>query len=275
MNDIIATSIVSLIVGLVIGVVYMNNKRKQEIKNDQDKARTLLKEAEIEVKNIIKQAELEGKTTAYELKLNAEEEIKSKSLQIEKLENALLRREDNIKFREDTLTRETQKLDLKLQKLESKIDSNEILEKELQIKINEEVKILEKIANLTEDEAKAKILAEVDAKLQTEKSIIIRDALDEANATAKQNATKIIANAILRYSNEEAIERTVSVVSLPTEEMKGRIIGREGRNIRAIEKATGVDLIIDDTPEVITVSCFNPIRREIARLSLELFLWPK
>ncbi len=146
------------------------------------------------------------------------------------------------------------------------------MEATLQSKIDGQVAELERIANMTASDAKNEIFEIVKVRTRNEVEAYIRDQEDEAKAKAAESARDIIGLAIQRYAQEETIERTVSVVALPSEEMKGRIIGREGRNIRAIEQATGVDLLIDDTPETITLSCFDPIRREVARLTLETLL---
>ena len=146
------------------------------------------------------------------------------------------------------------------------------LEAELKEKINAKIGELEKIAAMSANEAKQELFKQVEQQTATEMTAYIKDQEEEARSKASLLSRDIIANAINRYAQEETIERTVSVVALPSEEMKGRIIGREGRNIKAIEQCTGVDLIIDDTPEAITISCFDPVRREIARLSLETLI---
>ena len=146
------------------------------------------------------------------------------------------------------------------------------METQLQAKIDNQIVELERIASMSADDAKKELMDAVEKKMDKEVSVYIREREDEARSKAADSARNIIALAIQRYAQEETIERTVSVVGLPSEEMKGRIIGREGRNIKAIEQATGVDLIIDDTPETITVSCFDPIRREIARQALETLI---
>ena len=142
-------------------------------------------------------------------------------------------------------------------------------DKELQEKIDVQVEELERVASLTTAEAREELMAITEKRMEKETMAYIKEKEEEAKSIADEKARNIVALSIQRISSDEAVDRTVSVVSLPSEEMKGRIIGREGRNIKAIEQATGVDLIIDDTPETITVSCFDPIRREVARLALE------
>ncbi|MBR2829180.1 MAG: ribonuclease Y, partial [Solobacterium sp.] len=146
------------------------------------------------------------------------------------------------------------------------------MEADLKDKIESQVAVLERTAGMSLDDAKKELMDIVEKRTEKEIATYLREQQEIAEEKAADNARTIIANAIQRYSQEETLERTVSVVTLPSEDMKGRIIGREGRNIKAIEQATGVDLIIDDTPDVITVSCFDPIRREIARQSLEILM---
>ena len=185
------------------------------------------------------------------------------------MENKLLRREDNLNFRDETLTSKEKQLEAKSAQLSDKLAKLDVKEKELQAKIDVQVDELERIAAMSSAQAKEELFAIVEKRMEKETVAYIKEKEEEAKAIADEKARNIVALSIQRLSQDEAVERTVSVVSLPSEEMKGRIIGREGRNIKAIEQATGVDLIIDDTPETITVSCFDPIRREIARLALE------
>ncbi|MBQ2583842.1 MAG: ribonuclease Y, partial [Erysipelotrichaceae bacterium] len=235
-------------------------------------AQKILDEANNQAKNTVKQAVLDGKTQVYDLKLQAEKEIKEKRSEVLDHENKLQRREDSLNFRDENLTQKERKLDEKLRKADDKAAQLDKMEEELQSRIDGQIAILERVSNMSKEEARSELMEVVESKMADEVAAFIRDKEEEAKEMAAENAREIIATAIQRYSQDETLERTVSVVSLPSEEMKGRIIGREGRNIRAIEQATGADLIIDDTPEAITVSCFDPIRREIARLSLETLI---
>lgn len=185
------------------------------------------------------------------------------------MENKLLRREDNLNFRDETLTSKEKQIDLKNAQLADKMAMLDEKDKVLQAKIDGQVEELERIAAMTTSEAKEELLAITEKRMDKELVSYIKEREEEAKAKADETARNIVALSIQRIASDESVDRTVSVVALPSEEMKGRIIGREGRNIKAIEQATGVDLIIDDTPETITVSCFDPIRREIARLALE------
>ena len=229
----------------------------------------LLKEAETKADSMVKQAVLDGRTQAHELKIAAEKEIKERKQEVTDMENKLLRREDNLNFRDETLTSKEKQIDVKSAQLADKMAMLDKKDKELQEKIDVQVEELERVASLTTAEAREELMAITEKRMEKETMAYIKEKEEEAKSIADEKARNIVALSIQRISSDEAVDRTVSVVSLPSEEMKGRIIGREGRNIKAIEQATGVDLIIDDTPETITVSCFDPIRREVARLALE------
>lgn len=259
----------SVLAGLVIGVIVMIIISKAGLNKDQQKASLLLKEAEAKADATIKQAVLDGRTQAHELKLAAEKEIKERKQEVTDMENKLLRREDNLNFRDETLTSKEKQIDLKSAQLADKMAMLDEKDKELQAKIDVQIEELERVAAMTSAQARDELFALTEKRMEKELVAYIKEKEDEAKSIASEKARNIIALCIQRLSQDEAVDRTVSVVALPSEEMKGRIIGREGRNIKAIEQATGVDLIIDDTPETITVSCFDPIRREVARLALE------
>ncbi len=252
------------------GLYYIFTKMKLTKANAD--ASKILEDANTKADNIVKEAILDAKTQAYEYKLEAEKEIKEQRLEVTKAENKLLQREQNIDRRDISLQGKEEVLDHKAKQLEKKSEELGKLEDQLKNQIDEKVQELEKIAAMSANEAKAELFRQVEQRTANEMTAYIKEQEDEAKAKASLFAKDIIAQAINRYSQEETIERTVNVVALPSEEMKGRIIGREGRNIKAIENATGAELIIDDTPEAITVSCFDPVRREIARLSLETLI---
>ena len=271
MNSLVL-SILSGIGGLAVGVIIMVITSRLGLNRDQQKAKLLLEEAQIKSENLVRQAVLDGRTQAYELKLAAEKEVKERKQELQDKENKLTRREDNLNFRDETLTAKEKQIENKNSQITDKLNVLEKMESQLQAKIDNQIVELERIASMSADDAKKELMDAVEKKMDKEVSVYIREREDEARSKASDSARNIIALAIQRYAQEETIERTVSVVGLPSEEMKGRIIGREGRNIKAIEQATGVDLIIDDTPETITVSCFDPIRREIARQALETLI---
>ena len=255
--------------GIILGVLIMVVLSKMGLNKNQQKADLIIKEANIEAENVKRQAVLDGKNSAYELKLQAEKEIKKHRQEVTELENKLLRRDDSLNFREEKIQSREKQLDDKEESIRSKTSELDRMRADLQKKIDVQVNELERVANLSAADAKSELFAIVEQQSANEMAAYMKEKEEETKSNASEMARNIIGIAIQRYAQEETIDRTVSVVGLPSEEMKGRIIGREGRNIRAIEQATGVDLIIDDTPETITISCFNPIRREIARQTLE------
>ena len=264
--------LLSVLAGLVCGIAIMVVISKAGLNKDKIKAEKILQEAAVEADSKIKQAVLDGKTQAHELKIAAEKEIKERKQEVSEMENKLLRREDNLNFRDEALTQKEQQIDQKNNQLTKKMSELDEKEKKLQEKIDIQVTELERIAAMSTTEAKKELFDIVEKRMENEVVAYIKDREEEAKSIADEKARNIVALSIQKMAQDEAVDRTVNVVSLPSEEMKGRIIGREGRNIKSIEQATGVDLIIDDTPETITVSCFDPVRREIAKIALETLI---
>lgn len=239
-----------------------------------------IKRAEEQVKKLIADAENQIEAKRKELQLEAKEELyqlRSKSdVEIQKRRQELFAREEKILHREENLDRKLELWEQKEKDFESRTDKVKekervLLEKDnaLQQIIQEEKINLERISHLSEEEAKRLLLERIDQELKEKKVILNKRMEDEIKETSEKKAQEIISFAIQRIAMDQVVESTASVVSLPSDEMKGRIIGREGRNIRALENATGVNVIVDDTPEAVTLSGFDPVRREIARLSLE------
>ncbi len=272
MGDLSPLTILTYVLAVLIGFgLYYGLSLLKVTKANTDATR-IINEATAKADNIVKEAILDAKTQAYEYKLEAEKDVKEKRAEITKFENKLLQREQNIDRRDIALQGKEDVLDDKAKQLERKSEELGKLEVQLKEQIDSKIVELEKIAAMSANEAKEELFRQVEQKISNEMTAFIKEQEDEARLKASLYAKDIIANAINRYSQEETVERTVHVVALPSEEMKGRIIGREGRNIKAIENATGVELIIDDTPEAITISCFDPVRREVARLSLETLI---
>lgn len=271
-NNVILVSILVGIIGIITGVIIMVIAGRLGISRANTIAKNVIEESNIKADGIIRQATLDGKQQVYEMKLQAEKEIKEAKASLQSTENKLARREDTLNLRDETLIAKEKQIDEKDRLATSKLTNLEKMEVDLQSRIDNQIVVLERIANMSASEAKAELMDAVEKKSVKDIALFLRDQEEEAKAKAADQARNIIALAIQRYAQEETIDRTVSVVALPSEDMKGRIIGREGRNIHAIEQLTGVDLIIDDTPDIITVSCFDPIRREIARLSLEALI---
>ena len=261
--------ILSGIVGLAVGIIVMMVMSRAGLNKAKEQAKQVITEATDKAENITREAALDARMQVYEMKLAAEKEIKEKKLEAQKLDAKLMRREDTLNFRDEVLTNKEKQFEEKNKKLTEKFNVLETMEEDFKHKKAELLTELERIASMSIDDARKELMEAVEKKIQNEITVYVKEQEEEARSRASENARNIISLAIQRYAQEETQERTVSVVALPSEEMKGRIIGREGRNIKAIEQATGVDLIIDDTPETITVSCFDPIRREIAKQALE------
>ena len=261
--------IIGLVAGAVIGVLVMFLIPSFKKKRASKSAQKIIRDAEIKAEHIAKNAQLDGKQTIYEMKQEADKEIKERKQEIANQENKLLQREQGIDRRDAALLSKENALDEKNETLNRRLKELDKKETVLQGKIDSIIVELEKVAQMSTQEAKDELFARVESKVSREIATFIKNKEEEAKEECDQKAKEMLGLALSKYAQDVTTEKTVSVVALPSDEMKGRIIGREGRNIRSLEQLLGVDLIIDDTPEVITVSCFNPIRREIARLSLE------
>lgn len=261
-----------LLLGLALGIGLFFLIPAFKAKQAFAKSQKTIKEAEIKAEHIVKNAELDAKQILYEGKQELEKTGKERRAQIGELERILNDREKAIERRDQLLLSKEQSLDARHENLSVKLKDVDETRKDLQLKIDSIISELEKVAQMSVSEARDELYQRVDAKLEKEIALYIKQREDEADAHVNEKARDILANTIARYSQEVTTERTVSAVSLPNDEMKGRIIGREGRNIRSLEQLLGVDILIDDTPEVITVSCFDPIRRETARRTIEILV---
>lgn len=268
----IAYYIFTFIIAFILGILTLNILRYFSILKAKTLASQVIDEANKKAIDIEKAAVLDAKTIAHEHQLKVEQEIKERRQEIVELENNLSKKEQMIDKKELMVSGRQELLISKEEEFEKKQIKLKKDEASLEEMKNEQLKLLEEISGYTKAQAKEELIIQVQSQIESEMSALIKESEEEAKETAETKAKEYIAMAIQRYSGDQASERTISAVALPSEEMKGRIIGREGRNIRAIEAATGVDLIIDDTPETITVSCFDPIRREIAKQSLEMLI---
>jgi ribonucrease Y len=251
--------------GLAIRQYWMERRNKEL----QDQAGNMLNDARKEAETIKKEAILQAKDTLFQMKAEFERESKESRKEFQNLEKRLLLKEENIDKKSEALDkRETTiaKREKLILQQEKEVDEKE---KQLQAIIDEQRQRLESLSGISSQQAKDMLIHMVENEARHEAALMVKKIETEARETADKKAKNIIALAIQRYAGDYVAEKTVSVVNLPNEEMKGRIIGREGRNIRAIEASTGIDLIIDDTPEAVILSGFNPIRREVARVSLE------
>lgn len=265
---------IALILGMAIlgGIIgFLINKRYSEAKIGAAKeaAKRLIEEAEKEVEILKKEALLQAKDKFYQEKAEFEKEIAEKKQELQNLERRIIQRESNLDKKIELLDTK----EVEITRKEKSLAQQEKLIQEQEKKVAELIQRqriqLENIAKMSSEEAKRMLMALMEEEAKHEAAKRIKKIEDEAKETADKKAKEIISLAIQRYAGEYVAEQTVSVVNLPNEEMKGRIIGREGRNIRALEAATGIDLIIDDTPEAVILSGFNPVRREIARIALE------
>ncbi len=242
---------------------------RQQLQSNEEAAQRMLKEARAEAETIRKEADIKAKELVLQAKGDAERESRERRRDMQQLERRLGAREENLEKRGEQLEKrenEAAKREQAVRQLEQAAGEREERYSRM---IEETRQQLERVAGLTRDEAKRSLIEQMVDEARHEAAKHIRLIEEEARAEADRKGKKIITIAIERLAGEFIAERTVSVVHLPSDDMKGRIIGREGRNIRAIEAATGVDLIVDDTPEAVIVSCHNPIRREIARIALE------
>ena len=271
MNHIVF-SILLVLIGLFVGIIFMMILNSLKVLSATKKADKLLEDAEIQADKLKRDSILEAKEENHRLKVDLDKEIKEKKAEIKESEDRLLAREESIDRRDQTLQNREQILDGKEQDL---IDKQKDIQKEqveLENTKNEQIKLLEKIAGYSKEEAKDEIMKKVENMMNLEIASYIKDREAEAKLEVDKNAKNMLVTAMQRYAGDVAGEQTVTVVTLPNDEMKGRIIGREGRNIKTIEAVTGVDLIIDDTPEAIVLSSFDPYRREIARLTIEALI---
>lgn len=260
--------IITLLVGLGIIFWGKTNIVNQKIQQAKDSAARIIDDARRDADALLKEASIEAKDRLLKLKSEFDAETKETRSELKKREARLIQKEENIDHKIDQHEKKEHELFDKEKELD--LRTGEILKKEQKYNelIGEQKSQLERISTLTADQAKELLLRAMENEARYEGAKLIKRIENESIEVANKKAKKIIATAIQRYAGDYVAERTVSVVQLPSEEMKGRIIGREGRNIRALEAATGIDLIIDDTPEAVILSGFNPIRREVARISL-------
>ena len=271
MNDVIF-SILLVIVGLFVGAFIMILINKLKVSAAQKEAEKIIQDAKKEAEKAKRDGVLELKEESYKLKNQTDTEIKEKKKELNELNQRIDNREKSLDNRDELLTEREQKLELKDKDLLAK--QREIQEKDakMEIIIKDQIALLEKISGFSKEKAREMVLKKVEEEMNREIAVYLKEREDEAKLEADRKAKEMIVSSMQRYSSDVTSEQTVSTVELPNDEMKGRIIGREGRNIRTIEAVTGVDLIIDDTPEVIVLSSFDPLRREIAKTTLETLI---
>ena len=232
-------------------------------------AEIIVEEAKREAESMKREALLEAKDETHKLRIEAESEIRDRRAELQKQENRHLQREENFDRKENALNKREASLERKEEALTGRQQHIEEMERKAEELVSAQQAELEKISSLTREDAKELILGEVEKELATDIAVMTKESELQAKEESDKKAREILSTAVQRFAADHVAETTVSVVNLPNDEMKGRIIGREGRNIRTLETLTGIDLIIDDTPEAVILSGFDPVRREIARLALE------
>lgn len=265
-------SILLVIIGLFfgIGLTFLINHFR--VNNAESKIKSLAEKAQKESEKVKRDMLFEAKEEAHKLKMNFDKEMKEKKDEIKESENRLIQREKNMDKRDENYQKREQLLDEREEKLQEKLKKIQNDQNEMEKLKNEQIELLSKISGLDKNKARDLIMKKVEEDMNIEIANYIKDREDEAKLKADKSSKELLVASMQRYSSEVSNEQTVSTIELPNNEMKGRIIGREGRNIRTIEAITGVDLIIDDTPEAIVISSFDPLRREIAKITIETLI---
>jgi len=264
----ILTSVIGLGVGAASVVVYNNKKSNSALKKADD----IIEKAKKDAEKAKRESILELKEESHKLKLETDKEIKEKKKEINELEDRLLQREKNLDKRDEILQKRDKTLEERDNALVLKQKEIQKAEEEMEEIKKKELDLLEKISGFSKDKARDMIMKRVEADLEVEITSMIKEREVEAKLEVDRRSKEMLVMSMQKYASDVTNEKTVSVVNLPNDEMKGRIIGREGRNIRTIEAVTGVDLIIDDTPEAIVLSSFDPLRREIARQTIDTLI---
>ncbi|HWV70442.1 MAG TPA: ribonuclease Y [Pseudosphingobacterium sp.] len=266
--EIIVYVLLGIAIGVVIGRFLLRSLLKKQEIAAQNKAKRILKEAEQEAEMLKKNRLLEAKEKFLHLKTEHEREVNQKNNTLNQRENSIRQKEQSLNTKLEQVNREKQELDTLRKNLERQVEVNTKKQEEVDHLKIQHIKQLETIAGLSAEEAKEQLVNNLREEARSKAMIQIKDIVDEAKLTASKEAKKVVIQTIQRTATESAIENTVSIFNIENDEIKGRVIGREGRNIRALEAATGVEIIVDDTPEAIILSGFDPVRREIARLAL-------
>jgi len=268
----IVISIVMASIAGLAGYVFRKYVAEKKIQDAETQAGHILEQARKEAQDKRREVELEAKDLLYRIRQDFERETKDRRQEISNMEKRLTQKEENIDRRLDLMEKKEKEIEAKHEGVKKQEEAIKAKDNQLHLLIAEEKERLQKISSLSAEEAKQILLGRLNEELSNEKALAIKKYEEDLRGLSDKKAREILSLAIQRCAAEHAVESTVSVVNLPNDEMKGRVIGREGRNIRALEMATGVDVIIDDTPEAVTISAFDTVRREIARLSLEKLL---
>lgn len=265
----IIIGVVALVIGTVLGKIIFAKNTKKQVEEAEQQSKLILKEAELTAENLRKEKELDAKEKFVQMKAAHEKDVMQRNQKIVDTENRIKQKEQSINQKEGNLEKQVKENEAIKETLNRQIEVVNSKRTELEKHQEEHIRRLEKVAGLSAEDAKAQLIDSLRQEAQTRALVIQQEIIEEAKLKANKEARKIVIQTIQRTAAEQAIENSITVFNLESDEIKGSIIGREGRNIRAIEAATGVDLIVDDTPEAIVLSSFDPLRREIARLSLQ------
>jgi ribonucrease Y len=266
---IIISILLGLIIGAVVGYFYRKSVAEAKIAGAKNAAEQILEDAKRDAEALKKEALLEAKDDIHKLRTEAEREVRERRNELQKQENRLLQKEENLDRKDESLNKREILLEKKDDSLTQRQQHIEKMESKVDEMVRAQQSELERISSLTREEAKSIILERTEQELAHDIAVMIKENENRAKEESDKKAKELLSLAIQRCAADHVAETTVSVVNLPNDEMKGRIIGREGRNIRTLETLTGIDLIIDDTPEAVILSGFDPIRRETARLALD------
>lgn len=259
----------AMIIGIIIGYAIHKVSLEKRLTAAHQNAEQILSTAKQDAVTAKKEAILEAKEESHHYREQVEQELQQRRNEVQKQEDRLLQRETSLTRKDDSLEKRETMVNKREHQLEDRANHLKASQEKVNSLVQQQEEQLEKIAEMSHDEAKKLVLNKVKDELKTERAVMIRDSEQDAELTADRTAKKLIVEAIQRSAADVVSEATVSVVNLPNDDMKGRIIGREGRNIRTLETLTGIDLIIDDTPEAVVLSGFDPVRREIAKIALE------
>lgn len=262
-------ALLGIIVGVVVGYFALKKANDSNIAGAKNSAEQIIEDAKREAEALKKEALLEAKDENHKLRTETESEIRERRSELQRQESRLLQREENLDRKDDALNKREASLERKDEALAEKQQHIVQMESKAEELVRQHQFEMERISSLTREEAKAIIIEQVENELSTDLAVMVKESESRAKEESDKKAKNILSLAMQRFAADHVAETTVSVVNLPNDEMKGRIIGREGRNIRTLETLTGIDLIIDDTPEAVILSGFDPIRRETARLALE------
>ena len=259
---IVATFLISLAIGVLVGMAYRKKIAESKLGSAEQEAKRLVDLAKIEAENLKKEEIIKAKEEIMNSRKELDQEIKERRGEVQKQETRIIQKEESLERRSENFEKKEQDLERRMQEVENQ-------KLEIEKVYDEQLSKLQQIASLTREEAKNKLLKEVEKDITAEKATMIREAEQKVKDEVNKNAKELLTYAVQKCAADHSQETTVSIVALPSDDMKGRIIGREGRNIKALETLTGIDLIIDDTPEAVVLSGFDPLRREVAKIALE------